>query len=113
MSELTMKQQNVSLKAHLHEALTLQLVHPVGGAVQPLSLRVQHRVCHLPPRPAVQQQSQTNYTADGDQHGVHRLVLAIHLKDSQQRHAGEQAGQHQDEDDEGRDAARLLPLSLP
>lgn len=108
----TVRQQNAPLKSHLHEALALQFVHPVGGAVQPLSLWVQHRVSHLPPCPTVQQQSQTHHTADGDQHCVHRPVLPFHLKDGQQRHAGDQTGQYQDKYDEGRHAARLLPLPL-
>lgn len=98
--------------ADLHEALALQLVHPVGSAVEPLPLRVQHGVRHLPPRPAVQQQSQTHHASNGDEHGVHRPVVTVHFEEGQQGHAGEQAGQHQDEEDEGRHTARLLPLPL-
>lgn len=36
--KVTVKQQNAPLSPHLHEALALQFVHPVGGAVQPLPL---------------------------------------------------------------------------
>lgn len=100
------------LLLHLHEAFALQFVHPVGGAVQPLPLRVQHRVRHLPPGPAVQQHGQTHHAANSDQHAVHCLVLTVHLEDSQQRHASNQASQHEDEEDEGRHTARLLPLPL-
>lgn len=98
------------IPSDLHEAFALQFVHPVGGAVEPLPLRVQHRVGDLPPRLAVEQQGEADHAADGDQHGVHCLVLAVHLKDGQQRHAGDQAGQDEDKEDEGRHAARLLPL---
>ena len=88
-------------------------MHLVGGAVQPLPLGVEHRVGHLPPGAAVEQQCQPHHARHGDEHGVHRLVGAVHLEHGQQGHAGDQAGQDEEEDDEGRDAARLLPLLLP
>lgn len=98
---------------YLHEAFALQLVHLVGGAVQPLPLGVEHRVGDQPPGPTVEYQSQPHHTGYGDQHGVDCLVLPVHLKDSQQGHARYQTGQDEGKDDEGRDAACLLPFLLP
>lgn len=97
---------------HLHEALALQFGHPVGGAVEPLPLRVQHRVGDLPPGPAVQQHSQPHHAGYGDLDRGHRLVLAVHLEDDQQRHTGDQTGQDEEEEDEGWQAASPLPLPL-
>lgn len=66
-------------KANLHESFTLQSVQVVGSAVQPFPLRVEDRVGHLPPGPAVQQQSQAHHTGHGDQHRIDRQVPRIHL----------------------------------
>lgn len=97
-------------ETNLHKALALQLVHLVGSAVQPLPLRVKHRVCHLPPGAAVQQQCQPNHTCHGNQHRVHGLILPVHFEDCQQGHAHDQAAQDEEEDDKGWDATCLLPL---
>ncbi len=81
--------------AHLHESLTLELVHAVGSVKEPPPLRVQHRVCHLPPGPTVQQHGQAHHTGHGDQNRVHRQVLCVHLEDGQQGHASDQTARRQ------------------
>lgn len=64
---------------YLHESLTLELVHLVGGTVQSLPLGVEDGVSHLPPGPTVQQEGQAHHAGHGDQHSVHRKVLTLHL----------------------------------
>lgn len=80
--------------------------------MQPLPLGVQYRVRDPPPRLTIQQHSQAHHTAHAHQQGVDRLILSVHLKDSQQGQAADQAEQYKDEEDEGRQAARLLPLPV-
>lgn len=99
-------------RIYLHETFALQLVHPVGSAVKPLPLRVQHRVHHLPPGLTVDQQSHPHHAARGNQHSVHRTVLPVRIDDGQQSQTGKQARQDEEEKDEGWNAARLLPLPL-
>lgn len=73
-------------------------------------LRIQERVQHLPPGPAVQHKGQAHNRCDGDKDGIHRQVFGVHSEYGQESDSSNYAAKDEKEDDKRGKTARFFPF---
>lgn len=98
------------VSTHFHEPFTFQFMQFGGSTVEAFSLRIQERVQHLPPCPAVQHEGQPHDRCNWYEDSIHRQMFGVNSEYSQKSDSSNDAAHDEKEDDKRRKTACFLPF---
>lgn len=95
---------------HFHESLTFQFVQFGGSTVEAFSLRIQERVQHLPPCPAIQHKGQPHDRCNWYEDSIHCQMFGVNSEYSQKSNSSNNAAHNEKKDDKRWETASFFPF---